>query len=263
MVTLYASERQHALKLRALLPPEQPAAVAEDWTQFERMAPTSSCSVVGIDWLHTSPASSQLSGFKNRHPRHPVILVTRWEPENARHLTAVRAEEVVWSREVERELPAAVRRVCRSTPNPVHCLAFALEEAEHLPATLRKALTHVCRSERPVYSGEALAAAMGCNRRMLSEQWNKASDPSTSLRLQDFLHWLLLLRAIGRKVPERSWESVAHDLNVHPHTLGRWAKQLAGRTLRELSTVGSAVVGTMLHYRVMTSLLRDAGSDKV
>jgi transposase-like protein len=172
-------------------------------------------------------------------------------------------EEVVWSREVERELPTAVRRVCRSAPNPVHCLATALEEAEHLPAMLRKALAHVCRSERPVYSVEALAAAMGCNRRILWQQWSEAAGPTASIRLQDFLHWLLLLRAVGRKVPERSWESVAHDLGVHPHTLGRWAKQLAGRTLRELSTVGTAVVGTMLHYRIMASLLRDDGSDKM
>lgn len=263
MVAIYASERQHASRLRASLPPEQPAAIAEDWSQFERMAPKSSCSVIGIDWLHTSPAFPKLAAFKSRYPRHPVVLVTRWDPENARHLTAVRAEEVVWSRDVERELPTAVRRVCRSAPNPVHCLAVALEEAEHLPATLRKALAHVCRSERPIYSVQALAAAMGFNRRMLSEQWTKAAGSSASLRLQDFLHWLLLLRAIGRKVPERSWESVANDLNVHPHTLGRWAKRLAGRTLRELSTVGTVVVGTILHYSVMATLLRDYGSDKV
>jgi hypothetical protein len=198
VITVYASERQHA-KLGASLPPSEPTMVVEDWMEFERAASSSSCSVVSIDWLHTSPAVPRLAAFKNRHPRHPVVLVTRWDADNARHLIDVPVEEVVWSGEVDRELLAALRRVCRSDPNPVHYLTLALEEAKHLPATLRTALPHACRSRRPIHSVNQLAVAAGCDRRTLWNQWNQVVGASSELRLQDFLHWLLLLRAAGRK----------------------------------------------------------------
>jgi transposase-like protein len=158
---------------------------------------------------------------------------------------------------------AALRRVCRSDPNPAHCLALALEEAEHLPSKLRKSLAGACRSKRPIYSVNQLAAAAGCDRRTLWKQWIQVVGSSSELRLQDFLHWLLLLRAVGRKVSERSWESIAGDLNVHPHTLARWAKQLTGRTLGALVANGTAVVGTMLHQRVMDFVLADKSLDKL
>jgi hypothetical protein len=49
------------------------------------------------------------------------------------------------------------------------------------------------------------------------------------------LDWLLLLHAVGRKEPTRSWSSVASDLQIHPHTLGRIAARLATRPLRALA----------------------------
>jgi hypothetical protein len=142
-------------------------------------------------------------------------------------------------------------------------MARVVEEAEHLPATLRTALARACRSKWPIHSVNQLAAAASCDRRTLWYQWNQVAEESSEFRLQDFLHWLLLLRAVGRKVPEQSWESVAHNLDVHPHTLARWAKQLTGRTLGELATNGPAIVGTMLRQRVMDFVLGDRCLDKL
>lgn len=260
MVTLYAAERQRASKLRSLLPPGEEIVQCEQWDQLERAGAAARCSVVCIDWLHTNPVFSRLSAFKARHPQHPVILVTYWDPENARHLKNITVEEVVWYREVERELATAVQRTCTRDFNYVRCLALPFEEAEQLPATLRKALAYACRSERPVCSVKQLAGAVGGNRSTLWHQWNKAVSPSP-LRLQDFLHWILLLRALGRKSPERTWAAVAEEVGVHPHTLGRFAKQLTGRTLPDLAPGGQMELARLFRERVLESLLEERALD--
>jgi transposase-like protein len=254
MLALYTADPQHLPKLRAALPPEQEVLLAEDWGQMERASSDAQCSIIHIDRLHTSPTLPQLSAFKDRHPGHPVTLVTRWDPENARCLKDLFVEEVVWFREVEQSLKPAVQRACAAQPNYVRCLAVPFERAERLPSALRAALAHACRSERPVCSVNELATAVGVNRRTLWRQWRKAVASSSALRLQDFLHWLLLLRVTGRKTPDRTWADVAEEVGVHPHTLWRLSKQLAGRTLPEIAA-DQTVVTQLFREQVLEFLL--------
>lgn len=206
-----------------------------DWDHLEHAIPAAKCSVVHVDQLDSNSALPKLSALKVRHPRHPVVLVTRWEFENARPLKDVSVEEVIWFWEIEQGLRPAVERICVREPNYVRRLAAPLQEAEHLPATLREALAYACRGERPVHSINKLAAAVGRNRRSLWYQWTRAVGFSSSLRLQDFLHWILLLRALERKTPERTWAAVAEELGLCAHTLWRHAKDLTGYTLPELA----------------------------
>ena len=78
----------------------------------------------------------------------------------------------------------------------------------------------------------------GCHRRTLWYHWRRAlADGSTTLRLEDFLDWLLVLRAAGRKTSNRGWHYVAESLGVHEHTIARLAKNLAGLSLSELGFV--------------------------
>lgn len=257
MLVVYSDQPHNLPRLKAALPEEQPVVLTQEWTQIESTAPLSRCSVVMIEWLRKSDAFPQLSAFKHRHPQHPVVLVTRWDPDNARRLKDVRVEEVVWNREIEEDLASAVHRVCSHDPNYLRCLADPLEQAEHLPATLRTALAYACRSDVPVRSVKQLAAAVGSNRRTLWYQWCKATGGASELRLQDFLHWTLLLRALGRKTPDRTWAAVADDVGVHAHTLWRFARQLAGRTLPELAGEGVPQVVQLFRGRVLELLLRD------
>jgi hypothetical protein len=259
MLAIYAAEERHITRMCAALSPEQQRVLVTDWTELERNRPRATCTLVAIEWLTTDPVVPRLSSFKTRHPNHPVVLVTRWDPENARHLKDVRVEEVVWFREVDRDLTPAVQRACRHDFHALRCLALPFELATHLPATLRKALAHACRSERAVGSVKHLAAAVGVDRRTLWHQWSKAVCPSSSLRLQDFLHWLLLLRAVGHKVPGQSWASVARELRVHPHTLGRLAKQLTGGTLSGLGDGGD--VALLFRERVLDFLVGERPLD--
>lgn len=256
MLTLYTAERQHLPRLRSALPPEQAVVLVEDWDRVESEGPSTDCSVVHLPWLNGSPVLPRLSAFKGRHPHHPVVLVTGWDPENARCLKDVYVEEVVWFREVERELSGAVERTCAHDYNYLRCLAMPIEEAEHLPATLRRALAYACRNERPVCSVKQLAAAAGCDRRTLWHQWNRTFGAGSPLRLQDFLHWVLLLRAVGRKTPGESWADVAESVGVHAHTLWRFSKQLAGCTLPELAAGGHPVIVERFRDRVLDFLLK-------
>ena len=133
--------------------------------------------------------------------------------------------------------------------------APTLRAAEHVPQKLREALALACEGERPIRTVERLACAVGCDRRTLWNQWKQVVGRDEPLRLQDFLHWVLLLRAMSGKTAGRSWADVADDVGVHPHTLGRLARQLAGRTLRDLAAGGHAPVARRFEDEVLPVLL--------
>ncbi len=254
MLALFSADPKQVPRLRSALPPDRQVVAVMDWGDLERAVQVAECSVIHVDRLDSSSALPQISALKTRHPRHPVVLVTRWDLENARQLKDVSVEEVIWLLEAQQALRPAVERTCAQDPSYVHCLAVPFEEAEHLPATLQEAIVYACRSERPVCSIKQLAAAVKSNRATLWHQWRKVVGAPSRLRLEDFLHWVLLLRAVGRKTSGRSWAEVAEELGIHAHTLWRYAKQLTGRTLPELSADPMVVV-RLFRGRVLKFLL--------
>jgi hypothetical protein len=130
-----------------------------------------------------------------------------------------------------------------------------LRAADHLPRKLREALALACEGEPPIRTVERLAVRVGCDRRTLWNQWKQSLGRDTELRLQDFLHWLLLLRAAGFKTAELSWADVADAVGVHPHTLGRLARQLTGRNLRDLGAGSPASVLARFEAEILPRLL--------
>jgi hypothetical protein len=141
----------------------------------------------------------------------------------------------------------------------VHALSLALSGSAHLPARLRDALVIACDDRRSIRTVARLASAAGCDRRTLWTHWKQSVGARSRLRLQDFLHWLLLLRAARFKRDDDAWADVAVEIGVHPHTLGRLARQLTGRTLRDLSEVGPAVLARRFEAEVVPQLL-DGGT---
>jgi len=255
MLVLYADGQKQISRVRSALPPERQVVLAGDWTDVECRIPEAKCSVFLIETLCASPVLSRLTGLKQRYPNHPVILVTRWDPGNARSLKDIMVEEVVWLREVESDLLEAVRRTCTQTYQSLRCLSVPFEQAAHLPQTLRKALAFACQSEVPVRSVKHLAEAVGSNRRTLWYHWTRVVGVSSPFRLQDFLHWTLLLRAIAKKTPDRTWADVAEDVGVHAHTLWRFAKSLTGCTLPELAAKGQLELTHRFRAQVLEFLL--------
>ncbi|HEY0018950.1 MAG TPA: hypothetical protein VGC13_21800 [Longimicrobium sp.] len=261
MLAFYVPDSRFRQRVRRAVP-TAPGPMEEEWAPFERAAEAAECSVAVIPWLGTD-AVDQLTGFKVRNPLHPVVLVTRGDMQNARQLKAVQVEEVIWLEEMDRELGDAVSRTCTLSHTRTFCVAMG--DADYLPGCLGPALSRACTAEPPLRTVQKLAALAGCDRRTLWQHWKCVADGS-ELRLQDVLHWFLLLRAATLKTPGRAWASVAAELGLHPQTLGRLSQQLAGITLRELAGAGLGELVDRFEHDVLGLLLRSGlrqtGSDQ-
>ena len=257
MLVLYSSNPDQIPRLRSTLPPERQVVAVKDWDHLKRAVPAAECSVIHVDQLGSSHVLTRLSALRARFPHHPLVLVTRGDDKDVHYLKEIDVEEVVWLGGIERDLRPAVERACAHDFDYVHCLAVPFQDAEHLPAALREALAYACRSRQPVHSINQLAAATGITRGTLWYQWKKAAGEASPLRLQDLLHWLLLLRVVGRKASHRTWAEAGEEVGVHAHTLWRHGKQLTGRTLPELAADPDVVVA-LFRERVLELLLPEA-----
>ncbi|HEX8429959.1 MAG TPA: hypothetical protein VF625_01685 [Longimicrobium sp.] len=255
MRALYSTDERCAARIQAALLAEQEVVWMTDWKEMVSNGSAYPCLVVHVEWLPGDPVAAGLGAFRARYPQHRMILVTRWEAENARSLKHVAVDEVVWLREITQQLAPAVSRVCAGRSNPVRCLARPLADAAHLPVALRAALAYACESDRPVSSVQRLASVVDVDRRTLWSQWNRVPGKRAGVRLQDVLHWVLLVRALGRKTPDRRWTEVAAEIGVHPHTLGRFARRYTGRTLPRLARERD-LLGELFRSRVFDGILR-------
>ncbi len=98
-----------------------------------------------------------------------------------------------------------------------------------------------------------LAKSLGCDRTTLWYHWRTVG--TSELRLEDVIDWFLLLHASGLKTHNRSWENIAHELAVHPHTLGRMADRLVGVPLRVLEAAGQPALLDLFANRVVRRLV--------
>jgi hypothetical protein len=148
-----------------------------------------------------------------------------------------------------------------SADGPAGHLGRALASAPGLPGRLREALVAACAQPRPFLSVSGLAVAARCDRRTLWREWRRAVGPEAPLRLEDVLHWVILARALELKRAGRSWASVAQEVRVHPHTLGRFARRFTGRTLRQLEGTGTVAAHASLVQELLPALeCRDAAA---
>jgi AraC-like DNA-binding protein len=157
------------------------------------------------------------------------------------------------------DVSRAARRPIVPSPSVPPGLAAELREAAHLPPRLREALALACDERRGIRTVERLASVAGCDRRTLWTHWKSAVGADADLRLQDFVHWLLLLRATQRKTAELAWADVADEVGIHPHTLSRLARQLTGGSLRDLAASGHAGLTRRLEAEVLSVVLRSPG----
>lgn len=233
MLTVFAKDVRYARRVAAVLGTRETAVWADCWEELEGAAPGSTCTVVVLGWLNDDMGERRLRSLKDRYPMRPIVLVTSKDADNARSIRSSGVEEVVWLSEIESGLWPAVRSA-KSSGFLQHLMRVVDGALLQFPP-LHRAIRNACTAERPLRSLAQLAAASGCDRRTLWRHWNGAVAARASLRLEDVLDWLLLLYAVGRKEPTRSWSSVAVELQIHPHTLGRIATRLTNRPLRALA----------------------------
>ncbi|HEX7052281.1 MAG TPA: hypothetical protein VF188_18890 [Longimicrobiales bacterium] len=258
MFALYAPDRTYLQRVKSSIPSDAVRIATGWWPDFARAAGAADCSIIAVGRLAPGAVVSRLRMLKRRLPAHPVVLVTSSDPDNARLLVALPVEQVVWTSEIEQTLPLAVERAL--TGGLLQRLAGALEAAGQLPVRVRRALALACRSNPPIRTVSALATAIGCDRRTLWLDW-RSTFAVPPFRLEDFLDWILLFHAVGRKVRGRSWAAVAAESNVHRQTLASLAARLMGRRLSELAAGGRADVGRRFEREVVRPLLGNRGLD--
>lgn len=223
-----------------------------DWRTFEHASARVECAIAVIRWLEGDDAFGRL---RTRRPACPVLLVTTKDADNLRALRDVAVEELSWIDASGPELVAAITRArARSF---LRLTAERIERADHLPATLRNALAHAFRAERPPVSVEELGRASGRNRRTLWYHWNEAMGGEGGLRLLDLLHWLLVLHAVNRKAAGWKWMRVADDLGVSEQTVWSAVRRLLNVDRRQLADAGPAWVQERFEREVLPLLLRE------
>lgn len=220
--------------IRALAAAGERTRVTVDWRIFERAAVESACLVVVQRWLATGDTVARLAALNRHLPLHPLVLATNKDADNARSFRSLAVAEVVWMHELERSLWSAVRQAC--TRGWRSALAARIERTARIAPPLREALTIALTAERPFHSLESLATAVGRCRGTIWYHWRRATGGACDApRPEDFLDWVLLLHAVSRKTPERSWSDIACELGVHEHTIGRLARRLLGANLKALT----------------------------
>lgn len=259
MVVLFGTDDRYVSTLDALLSGSFALNRADTWRDVERASAASACVVVAIDWLQDSSTFQQLIQLTTRRPLLSVVLITRKDADNARCLRHLILEEVVWRRDASQQIESVVHAVEGKMPLR-HVLA-RLAVAPRIPPQLRAALVHACMSDRPVLSVTDLAPAVGRDRCTLSRQWRTAVGRGATARLEDFLRWLLLLRAVELRACGRKWAMVADELGVHPHTLSRVAARLTECSLGDLSRGGPGAIFTKFDEQVLSSLVSENATE--
>jgi hypothetical protein len=253
MLALYCADRVRLQRMLDVLSASDCTAAYNSWPAFESAALTSECAIAVVSWLSTDDAVSRIAALRFRSPLLPLVVVTAKDADNVRLLSRLVVEEIVWQHEAERTLSLAVRSA-RS-----HAMGRRITEsiaaADHLPVQLRTGLIHVLRSLTPVRSISEVASAVGCHRRTLWYQWRLVVRGEPPLRLEDFLDWVLLLRAVSRKQASRGWSEAAGAAGIHEHTLARLARQHTGLRLRHLAAVQPQRLADAFHSQVLRRVL--------
>jgi len=253
VLAIYSEDARYVARIKAALGGSAPVVSTNGWEQFEQAFTRAACSIAVVEWLRSSSVFPRLTSLKARFRLQPMVLVTSKDADNARALQGLAVEEVVWLSEIQDALSPAVRRA--NAGALLQRVGLAIKQAGRLPAALRECLVHACGSDGPVHSVAELAAALGRDRRTLWRHWHGAVAKRVGLRLEDVVDWLLLLHAVGRKVPSRSWSNIAAELHVHQHTLARAATRLAGRSLRALAATDQLTLARQFDAAVLGPLV--------
>lgn len=247
MLTVLSATPAQLQEIRSLVPTVDLVQSHKTWVEFERSLAYATCALVFIPRLDDDHVS-RLRQVSRLFPLCRTILVTTWDLNNARQLKDTRVSEVIWLCEFTNRIRSLFHNLLGS--HSLDRMGDLLDTAPELPRTLATALADACRRELPFRSVQMLAASHHCDRHTLWLHWHH-STPQRTLRLKDFLDWIVLLRAVMHKIPMSSWRAIAFQLNVHEHTLGRHAHRLTRYTLSQIEELGYATLEREFFHHVL------------
>jgi hypothetical protein len=252
-VTMYCPDSSLAVDLRFSAPTGAAAMPTACWDTFQRSAACRDSLVAVLPGDVTTDQVRRLAMLQREHPDHPLVLAVDPNAENLRRLSRLEVAEMIWLEELNRKLWPALRQA--RTDGALHRFARRFEEADWITARLRKALAAGCRSVPPPCNVAQLAALVRRDRRTLWRIWQDTFGPTPPLRLQNFVQWLLLIRAATLRSTGLRWTVVAHDMSIHEDTIARMAKKLAGMDLRQVAAGGPVEVTRHFEQKVVARLL--------
>jgi hypothetical protein len=232
VLTVFADDVRHARSVIAAVATREPTIWAECWAALDLALPYTACVIAVVGGA--GPASDRrLQQLRMRHPAGPIVVVDIRDEASHRPVD-IAGDWVVPLARVGTALWPAVLRA--RSGNFLEQIADAIDQPGLGFPLVRRAIALACRARPPIRSVRGLAEAVGYDRRTLWQRWRQALGTPNPPRLEDLLDWVLLLHAVSSKAPGRSWSSIAGDLWIHPHTLGRIASRLAARPLRDLAS---------------------------
>jgi hypothetical protein len=233
VLTVFADDVRHARSVVAAVATREPTIWAECWAALDLALPYTAC-VIAVVGGTAAASDRRLQQLRLRHPGGPLVVVDGRDEGRPLPLTDVAPDRVVPLGKVATALWPAVLRA--RSGDFLERVADAVDRPELGSPVVRRAIAVACRARPPLRSVRSLAEAVGYDRRTLWQRWRQALGTPNPPRLEDLLDWVLLLHAVSGKAPGRSWASIAGDLWIHPHTLGRIASRLAARPLRDLAS---------------------------
>jgi hypothetical protein len=189
-----------------------------------------SCTVLQTDVLRLGSVSATLAR-ELPGGESPVVMVIGRTSENMRALASLNTSAVVYYDEVESSLVPTVERI--QSASYLREVEARLRAARDISPQLRTALCYACRSPDPIISVTSLAARVCCDRSTLYRGWRRVWGDG-EVTLDQFLDWVLLLRAIPRKRAGQTWGSLARGLSVSERTLSRTVRRILDQGLRDI-----------------------------
>jgi hypothetical protein len=242
VVAVYCIEDALTRRVKHALVGHSAVIAISDWSDFHIEGKRSDCAVVAARWLAQDNLVGRLADFRLSSTVPPLTIVTTSDADNVRAISAVSVNAIVWLHEIENQLVEAIRGA--TIGGHLRCLADAIVRPSHLTTQLRQILSIAFRSPPATLCLTQIAMTLSCHRRTLWYQWARAVGNRSALRMEDVISWLLLIHAVGRKTPLRSWAGVAAELSVHEHTLARSAARYMGVPLAEMQCLGQwAILG--------------------
>jgi len=195
--------------------------------------------------------------FRRRFPAQPFVVVTDKDPDSARTLANAGIREIVWSADIHRDVSAALHSEGNSAF--FDALARRIGEASQLPHLLRTVLVRAVLASPPMHSVAELSALAGRHSGTMTRAWKGEVHAGDMFRLEDFVRWMVLMRAAQRRGFEGAWHLAAIAVGVDPRTLNRIANRLAGASLKELEVRGFAYLADRCGNELGSRLLGSRG----
>lgn len=208
----------------------EPVTVAAEWSKLDSRVAWEACAVIFVCTNLDDAAVDRLQALGPASRRLPVLLTTARDYNNAKKLTAVIVQELVWLEDIDTTLAATVGRL---TAGSRLAERFGQIVAAHPVCRgdphLRDALLAACHGRGSALSATALAKAACCSPRHLQRKL-RIVFPAEDRPAAFLLSCILLLKAHELAQREMAPMHIAAMLGVSDKTLDRLSRRLGGDT---------------------------------